>query len=75
MDGPRRWSELVDGQTIRIAGRTPGELADAAAELLADRDLRGALGRRGRRFAESQMGVPRTAQAVKELARGLGVPI
>jgi glycosyltransferase involved in cell wall biosynthesis len=74
MDGPRRWSELIDGRMIRISGRTAEALADAAAELLADRDLREALGRRGRQFAEDRMGVPRTARAVVELARGLGLP-
>ncbi len=73
MDGPRRWSELIDGRTIRIADRTPQALAGAAAELLGDPDLREALGRRGRRFAEEQMGVPRTARAVRELAEGLGL--
>ncbi len=75
IDGPRRWSELVDGETIRITGRTPEALADAAAELLADRAQRDALGARGRRFAERQMGVERTAEAVTELARGLGLAV
>jgi len=72
IDGPRRWSELIDGETIRITGRTPGALADAAAELLADRAARDELGGRGRRFAEEQMGVGRTAEAVVDLGRSLG---
>jgi len=72
IDGPRRWSELIDGETIRITGRTPQALAGVAAELLADRTGRDELGGRGRRFAEEQMGVGRTAEALVELARRLG---
>jgi len=75
IDGPRRWRELIDGETIRIADRTPKALADAARELLADRVQRDALGARGRSFAADRMGVGRTAEAIAELARRLGLPV
>lgn len=75
VDGPRRWSELIDGETIRIAGRTPQALAEVSAELLADRAGRDALGSRGRQFAEERMGVGRTAEAIIELARRPGLSI
>ena len=73
LDGPRRWSEIHDGEVLRLVGDDPSQLAEAVAELLDDRELRDALGVRGRDFAERQMGVARTAQALMGLAGQAGV--
>lgn len=73
LDGPRRWSEIRDREVLRLVGNDPTELAGAVAELLLDRELRDALGARGRDFAERQMGVARTARAIMELAGQAGV--
>lgn len=73
LDGPRRWSEIRDEEVLRLVGDDPSQLAGAVAELLSDRELREALGARGRDFAEHQMGVARTARALMELAAQAGV--
>ncbi len=67
LDGPRAWSELRDGETIRIVGRSATALAGGLAALLDDEATREAIGARGRRFAESEMGVARTADALERL--------
>lgn len=73
LDGPRRWSELLEAQAVRLVAQTPQSLADGLAELLADEALREQLGRRGRAFAEERMGTARTAQAVRALMGEIGL--
>jgi glycosyltransferase involved in cell wall biosynthesis len=65
--GPRGWDELIDSQAIRVVAPSAEVVADAVAELLADRNMRETLGARGRAFAEERMGVGRTAQALTRL--------
>ncbi len=50
-----------------------GGACGRGGRLLADRELRQAIGRRGREFAETTMGVGRTAEAVLGLARRAGL--
>jgi glycosyltransferase involved in cell wall biosynthesis len=73
LDGPRRWSEIRDGETLRLVGESPRELADVVAALLGDREQRDALGARGREFAERQMAVTRTVDALLGLLDQAGV--
>lgn len=67
IDGRRRWSELANSDAIRVTPPTAHELADATHALLLDEEEREALGARGRAFAETSMGVTRTANAVRTL--------
>lgn len=67
LDGPRRWSELTQAEAACVVKPTAEALADGIRALLADEGLREALGARGRAFAEEQMGVARTAKAVRGL--------
>jgi glycosyltransferase involved in cell wall biosynthesis len=67
LDGPRRWPELVEEQALRLVPANAAALAAACGELLDDPAAADALGARGRAFAESRMGVQRTAVAVREL--------
>jgi glycosyl transferase family 1 len=67
LDGPRRWSELIEADAVSVVPRSPRALADGIASLLADPDSREALGARGRAFAEGCMGAARTASAVRSL--------
>lgn len=73
LDGPYRWSELRDGDSIKLLERTPIALADAIAGLLSDRELKDDLGRRGRAFAEREMSVGRSAETLIELLDRVGV--
>ena len=73
LDGPRRWSEIHDGEALRLVGADPRDLADAVAELLSDEEMRDALGARGRAFAERRMSVARTAEAVVGLLAQAGI--
>jgi glycosyltransferase involved in cell wall biosynthesis len=73
LDGPRRWSEIRDGETLRLVGESPRELADVVAVLLGDRQQRDALGERGREFSERQMAVTRTVDALLGLLDQAGV--
>ncbi len=67
LDGPRRWSELVRHDAVLVVEPTSSGLAEGIASLLADEGRRDALGKRGRAFAEQQMGPARTAAAVRGL--------
>jgi Glycosyl transferases group 1 len=67
IDGPRRWSELLDAGALEVVAPTPEALADGLSALLADESRRAALGARGRAFAESRMSVARTTEAVVAL--------
>jgi len=67
LDGPRRWSELMQAEAACVVEPTAEALADAIHALFADEGLREALGARGRAFAEERMGVGRTAKAVRGL--------
>lgn len=73
IDGPRNWPELIGGEAVRMARPTAASLADAIAALLSDDAARRALGARGRSFAEREMGVARTAAAVRTLLDELRV--
>jgi glycosyltransferase involved in cell wall biosynthesis len=67
IDGRRRWSEIVQSRAAEVVQPTAHALAAAIGGLLADEARREALGARGRAFAELEMGVERTAEAVTEL--------
>jgi len=67
LDGPRRWSELIESEAARVVQPTSLALADELDALLADQSLREALGARGRAFAERSMSVGRSAGAVAGL--------
>jgi glycosyltransferase involved in cell wall biosynthesis len=57
---------VVDGETgILVAPRDGGPLAQAIERLLDDRDLRLAMGRRGRSRVEEEFGIERTASAFR----------
>jgi len=65
--GHRQWSELTRQGAARVVGRSASALADAVGELLADESEREALGARGREFAQREMGIERTVEAVKRM--------
>jgi glycosyltransferase involved in cell wall biosynthesis len=67
IDGPQSWPELVHADALRVVEPTATALAEALAALLGDRRERESLGARGRSFAAHEMGVARTAEAVRAL--------
>jgi glycosyltransferase involved in cell wall biosynthesis len=69
LDGKHTWPELQRARAARVVAPTAGALASALAELLADPHELDALGVRGRAFAEREMGVRSTAEAVRSLLR------
>jgi len=69
IDGPARWSELIQSEATRVVKPTAPALAEAIVALLADEGLREALGARGRAFAEQRMSVRRSANVVTSLLR------
>lgn len=71
IDGPQRWGELLDSGAALIVEPTPEALAATISEMLRDTDAGDALGLRGRAFAETQMGVERSAATVLELSASL----
>jgi glycosyltransferase involved in cell wall biosynthesis len=71
LDGRNRWPKLLDAEAACVVLPTPQALADAIGALLADEDRGEALGARGRSFAEREMGVARSAEAVTTLLDGL----
>jgi colanic acid biosynthesis glycosyl transferase WcaI len=64
IDGPLKWQELLDAQAALVVQPSATALADALATLLADEPRAEALGARGRAFAETNMGVTRSAQVL-----------
>jgi len=72
IDGPHTWSELARRDAARVVSPTPAAIADALADLLADDGARRALGARGRAFAEAEMGIERTTEAVIALVGEAG---
>jgi glycosyltransferase involved in cell wall biosynthesis len=64
LDGRHAWGELVRAEAAQIVAPTAPALSRAVAQLLADPELRERLGRRGRSFAESAMGLERAAGVV-----------
>lgn len=74
LEGRRRWSQLTDAEAAQVAPRTTGALAEAIQGMLADREGREALGRRGRAFAEQTMSVVRTAAVVKNCLDSVARP-
>lgn len=67
LDGPNRWSKLMEAQVASVVAPTPRALADAVGALLTDEDRRERLGASGRAFAEQEMGVARSAEVVMGL--------
>jgi len=67
LDGSNRWAKLIEAQAACVAQPTPEALADAISALLAEEDRRETLGARGRSFAEREMGVARSVEAVRTL--------
>jgi glycosyltransferase involved in cell wall biosynthesis len=67
IDGPRRWSELIQCEAARVVQPTPDALTDALDAILADEHLRETLGARGREFAEQRMSVARSVDSVTAL--------
>jgi glycosyltransferase involved in cell wall biosynthesis len=67
IDGPNRWTELIESGGARVVAPTPAALADAVGELLDDERARKALGARGRLFAEQESGVGHSAEIVSDL--------
>jgi glycosyltransferase involved in cell wall biosynthesis len=70
IDGPLRWSELVQSEAAVVVAPRPDALADALAALLGDEAARDAQGARGRAFAEQRMGVRRSAQTIEAALSG-----
>jgi glycosyltransferase involved in cell wall biosynthesis len=71
LEGRRRWPPLIDAEAARMVARTPGALADALHEMLADERDREALGARGRAFAEQTMSVAHAAEVVRGCLDGV----
>jgi glycosyltransferase involved in cell wall biosynthesis len=71
LDGPRRWSRLIQADAARVAEPTSLAVADELDALLADESLRDALGARGRAFAERNMSADHSARVVADLLDGL----
>jgi glycosyltransferase involved in cell wall biosynthesis len=67
IDGPLTWRELLGAQAAEVVAPSAEDLANALEALLLDEGRRAALGARGRAFAESRMGLARTADAVRSL--------
>ncbi len=67
LEGKNLWPKLVQEQALSVVAPTPQALAEGLGALLSDVQRREALGARGRSFAEREMSVARTAQAVMTL--------
>jgi glycosyltransferase involved in cell wall biosynthesis len=65
--GPNTWQRLLDAQAACVVAPTPATLAQAIGDLLDDEQARAALGARGRAFAQDEMGLARSVDAVMEL--------
>jgi glycosyltransferase involved in cell wall biosynthesis len=74
IDGPRRWSELVESEAALVVQPTASAVADALAMLLADEHRRESLGARGAEFARQAMSVQRSARVVAGLIDELSGP-
>lgn len=71
LDGRSTWAELRGAHALTIVPRRDSALAEEVTRMLGDDAARAKLGARGRRFAETAMGVPRTAGALRHLLDGL----
>ncbi len=67
LHGPNTWHELLDAEAVCVVTPTPAALAEAVCDLLGDERARAALGARGRAFAQNEMGLARSVEAVMEL--------
>jgi glycosyltransferase involved in cell wall biosynthesis len=65
--GPNAWAKLLDAEGACVVAPMPTALAQAVGGLLADDRRREALGARGRAFADTEMGLARSVEAVTEL--------
>lgn len=65
--GPNTWAKLLQAQAACVVAPTPAALAQAVGALLADGGQREALGARGRVFADTEMSLARSVEAVMEL--------
>lgn len=66
LDGPRSWRELVDAQAAAVVAPRAEALAETVGRLLGEPRLADELGARGGEFARRQMGLERSARAVRE---------
>jgi glycosyltransferase involved in cell wall biosynthesis len=71
LDGHNRWSKLIEAEAARVVQPNAPALADAVGALLADAQARETLGACGRAFAEREMGVARSVEAVMSILEGL----
>jgi glycosyltransferase involved in cell wall biosynthesis len=71
LQGRRSWPRLLQADAAMVVPRSAPALADAVATMLSDPPAKEQLGARGRRFAEEDMGVARTARIVRELLDAL----
>lgn len=69
LDGPLRWSKLIESRAAVVVPATAAALAEGVAGLMQDEDLRAAIGARGRAFAQRTMDVGHSAQSVAGLLR------
>ncbi len=69
LDGPNRWSDLVDAKAVLAVPPDAGALADALDQLYRSPERRRELGRRGHAFYQDRMGIE---QASDVLARIIG---
>jgi glycosyltransferase involved in cell wall biosynthesis len=74
LDGPATWPDVRREGALRIVPRDDAALAEGIVSLLGDPGARAELGARGRAFAETAMGVGRTAAEVRRLLALLSAP-
>jgi glycosyltransferase involved in cell wall biosynthesis len=67
LDGRNRWGKLIEAEAACVVRPTSAALAEAIAALLADADMREALGARGRSFAAREMGLERSVEVLMSL--------
>ncbi len=70
LDGPNRWSELLETNAVQATDPDPVALTAVLAELHDSPDLRSALGKRGLNFSLAYMNIESAVQAFVALLRG-----
>jgi glycosyltransferase involved in cell wall biosynthesis len=71
IDGHGTWRQLIEAGAAELVQPRPDALAAAIERLLREKDLREAIGARGRAFAEQSMGVALSAAVVAGLLRDI----